>query len=100
MNEMKFTWDEEKAKANVRKHGVSFEEASSVFADENARLKHDPEHSDEEDRFIILGFSSSLRVVVVCHVYRQNDQNIRIISARKATRNERVQYGRAYEKRI
>jgi uncharacterized DUF497 family protein len=100
MNEVKFTWDEEKAKANVRKHGVSFEEASSVFADENARLKHDPEHSDEEDRFIILGFSSSLRVLVVCHVYRQNDQVIRIISARKATRNERTQYGSAYEKRI
>lgn len=100
MNEVKFTWDEEKAKANVRKHGVSFEEASSVFADENARLKHDPEHSDEEDRFIILGFSSSLRVLVVCHVYRQNDQVIRIISGRKATRNERAQYGRAYEKGI
>jgi hypothetical protein len=100
MNEVKFTWDEEKAKANVQKHGVSFEEALSVFADENARLKHDPEHSDEEDRFIILGFSSSLRVLVVCHVYRQNDQVIRIISARKATRNERTQYGRAYEERI
>jgi len=100
MNEVKFTWDEEKAKANVRKHGVSFEEASSVFADENARLKHDPEHSDEEDRFIILGFSSSLRILVVCHVYRQNDQDIRIISARKATGNERTQYGRAYEKGI
>ena len=100
MNEIKFTWDEGKAKANLRKRGVSFEEASSVFADENARLKHDPEHSDEEDRFIILGFSSSLRVVAVCHVYRQDDQIIRIISARKATRNERAQYGRTYEKGI
>lgn len=100
MNELKFTWDEQKAKANVRKHGVSFEEGSSVFADENARLKHDPEHSDEEDRFIILGFSSSLRVLVVCHVYRQDDHIIRMISARKATRNERAQYGRGYEKGI
>ena len=96
MDEIKFTWDEEKAKANMRKHNVSFEEASSVFADENARLKHDPEHSDEEDRFIILGFSSTLRILVVCHVYRQGDQIIRLILARKATRNER----RDYEKRI
>ena len=96
MNEIKFIWDEEKAKANVRKHHVSFEEASSVFADENARVKHDSEHSDEEDRFIILGFSSTLRILVVCHVYRQGDQIIRLISARKATRNER----RDYEKRI
>jgi len=100
MNEIKFTWDEEKAKANMRKHNVSFEEASSVFADENARLKHDPEHSDEEDRFIILGFSSTLRILVVCHVYRQGDQIIRLISARKATRNESKQYGRDYEKGI
>ena len=98
MDEMKFTWDEEKAKANARKHHVSFEEASSVFADENARLKHDPEHSDDEDRFIILGFSSTLRILVVCHVYREGDRVIRLISARKATRNERKQYGREYEK--
>ena len=97
---MKFTWDEEKAKANVRKHRVSFEEASSVFADEYVRLKHDPEHSDEEDRFIILGFSSTLRILVVCHVYREGDRVIRLISARKATRNERKQYGREYEKGI
>ena len=100
MNEVRFTWDEEKAKANIRKHGVSFEEASSVFADENARLKHDPEHSDEEDRFVILGFSSTLWILVVCHVYRQGDEVIRLISARKATRNERAQYVRAYEKGI
>jgi uncharacterized DUF497 family protein len=100
MTQIKFIWDEEKAKANVRKHGVSFEEASSVFADENARLKHDPEHSDEEDRFIILGFSSTLRILVVCHVYREGDRVIRLISARKATRNERKQYGRGHEKGI
>jgi len=100
MDAIKFTWDEEKAKANIRKHGVSFEEASSVFADENARLKHDPEHSDEEDRFIILGFSSKLHILVVCHVFRQGGEVIRLITARKATRNERKQYGRDYEKGI
>ena len=97
---MRFTWDADKAKANLRKHGVSFEEATSVFADEKARLKHDPEHSKEEDRFILLGFSSVLRILVVCHVYRQGDQVIRLISARKATRNEHQQYGRDYEKGI
>jgi hypothetical protein len=93
MNEIRFSWDEEKARANRRIHGVSFEEASSVFADENARLKHDPEHSMEEDRFLLLGFSARWRVLVVCHTYRRNDEVIRIISARRATRNERRQYG-------
>ena len=93
MNAMRFAWNEDKAKANVRKHGVSFDEASSVFADDNARMKHDPEHSQEEDRFILLGFSAKLRLLVVCHVYREEEQEIRIISARKATRNERKQYG-------
>jgi uncharacterized DUF497 family protein len=93
MKAMRFAWNEDKAKANVRKHGISFDEASSVFADENARMKHDPEHSQEEDRFILLGFSAKLRLLVVCHVYREGEQEIRIISARKATRNERKQYG-------
>jgi hypothetical protein len=93
MNAMRFAWNEDKAKANVRKHGISFDEASSVFADDNARMKHDPEHSQEEDRFILLGFSAKLRLLVVCHVYREGEQEIRIISARKATRNERKQYG-------
>ena len=100
MDVIQFAWDEEKARTNLRKHGVSFEEASSVFADENARLKHDPEHSDKEDRFIILGFSSALRMLMVCHVYRENEQVIRIISARKATKSESLQYGRLYEKGI
>ena len=100
MDAIQFTWDAEKAKANLRKHGISFEEAASVFADENARLKHDSEHSAEEDRFVILGFSSTLRILVVCHAYRQGDQIIRLISARKATPNERKQYGREYEKGI
>ena len=93
MNGMGFTWDEAKAAENLRKHGVSFEEGSTAFADENARLKHDPEHSQQEDRFILLGFSARLRLLIVCHVYRENDAVIRIISTRKATPNERKQYG-------
>ena len=90
---MGFAWDEAKAAENLRKHGVSFEEGSTVFADENARLKHDPDHSQEENRFILLGFSAKLRLLVVCHAYREHDEVIRIISARKATPNERKQYG-------
>ena len=93
MNGVRFAWDDAKAQENARKHGVSFEEAASVFADENARLKHDPDHSQEEDRFILLGFSAKLRLLLVCHAYRENDEVIRIISARKATPNERKQYG-------
>jgi uncharacterized DUF497 family protein len=93
MTDMRFAWDRAKARENVEKHGVSFEEASSVFADENARLKHDPEHSQTEDRFLLLGFSAKLRMLIVCHAYRENDEVIRIISARRATPNERRQYG-------
>ena len=90
---MRFSWDEAKGRENIQKHGVSFEEASTVFADENARLKHDPEHSQAEDRFILLGYSVKMRMLIVCHVYRENDEVIRLISARKATRNEQRQYG-------
>ena len=93
MNAIRFAWDKVKAVENLRRHGVSFEEASTVFADENARLKHDPDHSQEEDRFILLGFSAKLRMLVVCHVCREDEQIIRLISARKATRHERKQYG-------
>ena len=93
MNEIAFTWDDRKAKDNLRKHGVSFEEATTAFTDERARLKHDPEHSRDEDRFILLGFSAKLRMLVVAHAYRQAETEIRLISARKATRNERKQYG-------
>ena len=93
MNGLRFIWDEAKAGENLRKHGVSFEEGASIFADENARLKHDPEHSRQEDRFILLGFSAKLRLLVVCHAYRENDELIRLISVRKATPNERRQYG-------
>ncbi len=93
MKEMTFSWDDRKDRANQNKHGVSFEEATTAFADENARLKHDPEHSRDEDRFILLGFSAKLRILVVAHAYRQNETEVRIISARKATRKERKQYG-------
>ena len=93
MNRVRFAWDEDKAVENLRKHGVTFEEGSTVFADENARLKHDPDHSQQEARFFLLGFSAKLRLLVVCHAYRENDEVIRIISSRKATPNERKQYG-------
>ena len=93
MDEITFSWDDRKERENHRKHGVSFEEAATVFADENARLKHDPDHSRGEDRFILLGFSAKLRLLVVVHAYRKDESEIRIISARKAARNEGKQYG-------
>jgi hypothetical protein len=92
MSETKFVWDDAKAAQNQRKHGVSFEEARSVFYDENARFRHDPDHSDEEDRFLLLGMSYSFRVLVVVHCYKEEDEVIRLISARKATKAERQQY--------
>jgi uncharacterized DUF497 family protein len=85
-------WSERKAKANLKKHGVSFEEARTVFLDDNARLIDDPDHSGDEDRFVMLGLSSALRVLVVCHCIRGEDSTIRIISARKATTSERRFY--------
>jgi hypothetical protein len=85
---MKFTWDENKAVANHKKHGVTFMEAKSVFNDDQALRIFDPDHSESEDRFILLGLSSALRILLVCHCYREKDQEIRIISARKATRKE------------
>jgi uncharacterized DUF497 family protein len=92
MDSISFSWDPLKEKTNTEKHGVSFTEAQTVFYDENGILIHDPNHSEEEDRFIILGMSSSLRLLLVCHCYRESDRNIRIISARKAWRNEARQY--------
>ena len=85
---LRFEWDPRKAAANFRKHGVSFEDAESVFADERARLIDDPDHSVDEERFLLLGLSSSLRLLVVAHCYREAGGIIRIISARKATREE------------
>jgi hypothetical protein len=86
-----FEWDSLKDRTNRRKHGISFEEAQTVFLDENALFMSDPEHSGIEDRFLLLGMSSSLRVITVCHCHRR-DKVIRIISARKATKSERNEY--------
>jgi uncharacterized DUF497 family protein len=88
MSALHFEWDERKAAANVKKHGVSFEEAKSAFYDDSAKLIDDPDHSENEDRFVLLGLSSSLRLLVVCHCCRGDDGVIRIISARKATTKE------------
>ena len=88
MKYIKFEWDENKNKSNIKKHNVSFEEAKSVFSDDRARLISDPEHSDLEERFILLGMSSQTKILVISHTYRENDEIIRIISARFATKNE------------
>ena len=85
---LRFAWDERKNKSNRTKHGVWFEEAQSTFYDPHARLFHDPEHSEEEDRFILLGLSSAATQLVVIHCYRESDSMIRIISARRATKKE------------
>jgi uncharacterized protein len=90
---IRFEWNPVKAAANERKHGVSFDEASTAFSDPFARIIFDPDHSEEEDRFVLLGLSMVSRVLVVCHCYREGDQVIRLISARKADRHERNQYG-------
>lgn len=87
-----FEWDTSKARENFRKHGVSFEEAQTVFSDEQAVLVRDPEHSIREDRFILFGTSSTLRVLTVVHCYLRGDSVIRLISARNTTRSERAQY--------
>lgn len=89
-----FAWDERKSRQNKQKHKVSFEEAQTVFLDEHAIRFFDPDHADDEDRFILLGLSHQLRVLVVCHCYRENETTIRIISARKADRHEAEEYGR------
>ena len=91
---LKFEWDERKNAVNQKKHGVLFQEAMSVFADENALFMADPDHSETEARFLLVGLSSALRLVVVSHCYRSRDEVIRIISARRATRRERAQYHR------
>ncbi len=92
MTELRFEWDPAKAEANIRKHGVSFEEAISVFYDECAVEFYDDEHSEWEDRFLMLGLSGRLRLLLVCHCHRVEESVIRIISARKATRNEAKHY--------
>jgi len=92
MSKLCFEWDNSKNRINQQKHGISFEEAETVFYDGYARLTGDPDHSDDEDRFVMLGMSRKSRVLIVCHCYRENDDVIRIISARKAVPKERKQY--------
>ena len=88
-----FEWDPEKNEINIRKHKISFEEASTVFYDEEAIVFDDPDHSDEsEERFIIMGVSNKANMLMVCHCYRNRDRIIRIISARKATKSEEKDY--------
>ena len=87
-----FEWDLKKEKINQRKHGVSFAEAKSVFLDDEALLIPDPDHSLDEDRFVLLGMSHKARVLLVCHCYRENDQVVRLISARKADQQESREY--------
>jgi uncharacterized protein len=92
MRDIRFEWDPRKSRSNKAKHGVSFEEARTVFLDEHARIIPDEEHSDVEDRFLLMGLSIELRVLVVCHCYRESDDLVRIISARRANTTERRQY--------
>ncbi len=97
MSELRFDWDSKKDTQNRRKHQVSFDEAESGFADEHALLIDDPEHSTMEDRFILLGLSAKLRILVVAHAYREDERVIRVISARKATRKERDIYNQRWQ---
>lgn len=89
---LKFEWDDNKNQTNIKKHGISFEEASSVFYDEEALIIADEEHSDDEERFVLIGFSFKANLLVVCHCCREQDSIIRIISARKANGSERNEY--------
>ena len=92
MSALRFEWNDRKAATNLKKHGVSFEEAKTVFFDERAKLIDDPDHSEDEERFVLLGMSSALRVLPVCHCYRSKGNVIRIISARKAISKESKSY--------
>jgi hypothetical protein len=97
MEEPLIEWDAAKARRNLHDHGVSFEEAESVFSDDAAILLPDPDHSGREDRFLLLGFSAGFRLLVVVHSCREHNV-IRIISARKATPSERAQYGTRWKR--
>ena len=92
MKHLKFKWDKKKEKANIKKHGVSFEEARTAFYDENAIQFYDPDHSADEDRFILLGASYKLNMLVVCHCFREEETVVRIISARMADKDETIAY--------
>ena len=87
-----FKWDENKNNMNVQKHGVTFKEALTVFYDEDALLINDEAHSAKEERFVLIGLSNQGRILVVCHAYYEEQEIIRIISSRKATKNETLQY--------
>ena len=89
---VKFEWDENKNQTNIQKHGISFEEAITVFKDMDALIISDENHSDDEDRFLLIGYSSKANLLVVCHCYRLNDTVIRIISARKGNKEDRSLY--------
>jgi uncharacterized protein len=94
VKKIRFEWDEQKDKINQQKHGISFEEAESVFLDDYAVQFWDEEHSQDEERFLLLGLSSKMRILLVVHCFREEDAIIRIISARKATKNESKEYRR------
>ena len=94
MKALQFEWDDRKEKSNIKKYGISFDEARMVFYDENAIQFFDPDHSEDEDRFILLGISFKLRVLIVCHCCRKSETVIRIISARKADKDEENEYWR------
>jgi len=94
MGALRFEWDEGKNRSNQRKHGVPFAEARTAFFDDYARVLPDPDHSDDQERFVLLGLSVSLRLLVVCHCHRESEEVIRIFSARKANRDEITQYQR------
>ena len=98
VDDLRFEWDAPKNESNKRKHGVSFEEAQTVFSDEHGLLLDDPAHSEDEARFVLLGLSSTLRTLVVCHCYRSGADVIRIISARKAERHEETQYNERFQR--
>lgn len=91
---MKFEWDENKNQINIKKHGISFEEAKTVFYDDDALVRDDPDHSESEERFVILGLSNKANLLIVCHCLRESETVIRIISARKATKTESKFYER------
>ena len=88
MDRLLFEWNKRKENANVKKHGISFDEARTTFYDENAVQFFDPDHSDDEDRFILLGVSHKLNTLVVCHCFKEDEITVRIISARKADKDE------------
>jgi uncharacterized DUF497 family protein len=97
MKYIHFEWDESKNKVNYAKHKISFNEVKTVFSDPHARIIADPDHSEVEDRFILIGISQKLNLLIVCHCYRSPNEVIRIISARKTTKDESQQYGGFYE---